>query len=272
MKYCYYVAYIDIPSGKRHIMHRKTNIINLTKADKQKTTMTAFWKATVERQHQKAQLKGTEHIPSPPLSRLLLLSLMCEASCDLAADRFRPASLGSVGPVQPCSRDSLRFDTLCTSLESRRQPAAASDWPSFQPASQPAWYSYTLFGVSAREPCWERGLAVWLTGLRWTADGAFCPLTPGGHTEKVGVGNGGRQVRLCSTCCPPPPTTQPPTTTPSPLLRVQDRCLWHWFWKRQRPKRSREGGRGEWGLGGAWGEPGRGGGDSDLGNLLNENQ
>lgn len=61
-----------------------------------------------------------------------------------------------------------------------------------------------------------------LTGLRWTADGAFCPVTPGGHPGRVGGAWGGG-VRLCSTCCPPThslpfPSTQrplPASTRPS---------------------------------------------------------
>lgn len=50
-----------------------------------------------------------------------------------------------------------------------------------------------------------------LTGLRWTADGAFCPLTPGGHTERVGGGGGGDR-------CVYVPLVVPPTITPSTHL------------------------------------------------------
>lgn len=196
----------------RRIMRRKTNLTVLTKAHTQKNN-NVCWKATVERQRQKSQFEGTEHILSPPPSFAIAdvrrpLVTWLRIDSDPRASGVSGLSSRAAETACGLTRSALPWSRSA----GQQQPATgrASSQPASQPA-QPAWYSHTLFGVSAREPCWEQGLAVLLTGLRWTADGAFCPLTPGGHTERVGVW--GRQVRLCSTCCPPHYHPPPPTST-----------------------------------------------------------
>lgn len=156
------------------------------------------WKASIERQCQKSQFKGTEHILCSPLAitdvwRPLVTWLRIDTD---------PRALGASGPVQPCSRDRLWFDTLRTSL--KQQPATG------QPARYPP---RTAFGVSASEPYWEQGFgsAAYRAQMdRWWG------LLPSNPMRAYWEGRG-RQVCLCSTCCPPPRRPFPPIQRPGQM-------------------------------------------------------
>lgn len=69
--------------------------------------------------------------------------------------------------------------------------------PSSTAASLPSFLSIPRLCLEC-QPNWayrELGLAVPATGLRWTADGSFCPAAPRGKGRQ-------RQVCLRSACCP----------------------------------------------------------------------
>eukprot|EP00064_Thunnus_orientalis_P005611 superscaffoldBa00000559_g5625 len=65
-------------------------------------------------------------------------------------------------------RDWLWFDMLHVSLQhsSSKSQSAGQPAPTHRLECQPSVFY------------WELGLAVLATGLRWTADGAFCPTAP----------------------------------------------------------------------------------------------
>lgn len=112
---------------------------------------------------------------------------------------FGPASLGSVGLA------SRAAETACGLTRS------VLPWSSGSGGSQPLAehpssrsgslvFPRTVWSVS-QEALLGAALAGLLTGLRWAADGAFCPATPG--VEGGGEGTGAFMFHLLSLCPPP---------------------------------------------------------------------
>lgn len=98
------------------------------------------------------------------------------ASHDLAVDRCIPLCLKTSGlssRAEPLERLAVVWHAPCFLPAQQQQPARLPSFPAHLLACQP------------RCALWELGLAVLVTGLRWTADGAFCPSAPRGQVERV---------------------------------------------------------------------------------------
>ena len=141
------------------------------------------------------------------------LSLMCGGLSWLWIDSAPCAREREARPAVGSPRRDWRwFDMLHASLQNGSS--------SSQPASKPAQRPHSPFGVSAQCVCRELGLAVLVTGLRWTADGALCPAAPWGQLER------GRETGVFMFHLLPPLLS----------LRGQDRCPCHWFWRKQKER------------------------------------
>lgn len=126
------------------------------------------------------------------------------ASHDLAVDRCIPLCLKTSGlssRAEPPERLAVVWHAPCFLPAQQQQPARLPSFPAHLLACQP------------RCALWELGLAVLVTGLRWTADGAFCPSAPRGQVERV------RETGVFMFHLLPPP--------PHPLLHTH--MPWHWF-------------------------------------------
>lgn len=102
------------------------------------------------------------------------------ASHDLAVYRFGPVRLRASGPssrAEPLERLAVVWHAPCfPPAQQQQQPAGPTSRPNV-PTHRLECQPSVLY--------WELGLAVLVTGLRWTADGAFCPAAPWGQVERV---------------------------------------------------------------------------------------
>lgn len=91
---------------------------------------------------------------------------------------------GSIQTHEPWERQGLSSRAAETGCGLTRSvlPSSSSQRLASRPDIPPA----QRLECQPVSPTGSRVLAVLLTGLRWTADGAFCPVTPWGHTERVG--------------------------------------------------------------------------------------
>lgn len=178
---------------------------NTAKTMKQKCQKPEVWHGSTI--CQKSEFKGREHILF--LSLLAIIDVWWPLVTWLWINSAPRVSERQARPAMLCPRrDWLRSDMLHDSFQ-RQQPAG--------PASLPNLHTHSL-ECQPSVLYWELGLAVLVTGLRWTADGAFCPAAPWGQVERV------RETGVFMFHLLPPPL---------PPHRGRDGCPWHWFWRRR---------------------------------------
>lgn len=179
---------------------------NTAKTMKQKCQKVEVWHGSTI--CQKSEFKGREHILFRSLLAIidvwwpLVTWLWINSAPRVSERQARPAML--------CPRrDWLRSDMLHDSFQ-RQQPAG--------PASLPNLHTHSL-ECQPSVLYWELGLAVLVTGLRWTADGAFCPAAPWGQVERVRETG----VFMFHLLPPPPPSPQRPGRMPMTLILEAER-------------------------------------------------
>lgn len=167
---------------------------NTAKTMKQKCQKPEVWHGSTI--CQKSEFKGREHILF--LSLLAIIDVWWPLMTWLWINSAPRVSERQARPAMLCPRrDWLRSDMLHDSFQ-RQQPAG--------PASLPNLHTHSL-ECQPSVLYWELGLAVLVTGLRWTADGAFCPAAPWGQVERV------RETGVFMFHLLPPAPSPPPVPT-----------------------------------------------------------
>lgn len=162
---------------------------NTAKTMKQKCQKVEVWHGSTI--CQKSEFKGREHILF--CSLLAIIDVWWPLVTWLWINSAPRVSERQARPVMRCPRrEWLRSDMLHESFQ-RQQPAGPASLPNL-PTHRLECQPSVLY--------WELGLAVLGTGLRWTADGAFCPATPWGQVERV------RETGVFMFHLLPPPPTE----------------------------------------------------------------